>query len=84
MNSVVTKSEKKEFVNNSSERLIERYVFKEIGEEVAIYISRRYEEGVYDNITNAENFTRFMTEEIQSISHDKHMWVRLRRSRPQI
>lgn len=82
--SVVTKSEKKEFVNNASERLIERYVFKEIGEEVASYISRRYEEGVYDTITNAENFTRFMTEEIQSISHDKHMRVRLRRSRPQM
>ncbi len=31
--SVVTKSEKKEFVNNASERLIERYVFKEIGEK---------------------------------------------------
>ena len=82
--SVVTKSEMKEFVNNASERLIERYVFKEIGEEVASYISRRYEEGVYDTITNAENFTRFMTEEIQSISHDKHMRVRLRRSRPQM
>ncbi len=61
--SVVTKSEKKEFVNNASERLIEKYVFKEIGEEVASYISRRYEEGVYDTITIAENFTRFMTEE---------------------
>jgi hypothetical protein len=83
-NTELSKSEIKEFVNNASERLIDRYVFKEIGEEIASYISGRFEEGVYDTITKAGNFSSFMTEEIQSISHDKHMRVILRRPRPQM
>jgi len=80
----LSKSEIKEFVDNTSKQLIDRYVYKEVGEEVDSYIAKRFEEGVYDTIKNAENFARFMTEEIQSISHDKHMRVRIRRARPQM
>jgi hypothetical protein len=59
-NSVVTKSEKKEFVNNASERLIERYVFKEIGEEVASYISRRFL--IMKSLFNSIQIIKMLTE----------------------
>ena len=84
VNTKVTKSEIQEFVNNASESLIKRYVSEEVGEKMANYISKRFKEGVYDTIKNAENFARFMTEELQSISHDKHVRVRIRRANPRM
>jgi tetratricopeptide (TPR) repeat protein len=76
--------EKKEFVERVSQRLIDRYVFKEVGEEVAIYLSKQYKEGVYDTVIKAKNFARIITTDIQSISHDKHMRVIVRRGRPEM
>jgi tetratricopeptide (TPR) repeat protein len=79
----LSKSEIKEFVENASQKLIEQYVYKEIGENVAEYITKRFQEGAYDTILTAKSFEQIMTDELQSISHDKHMRVRIRRTSPQ-
>jgi predicted negative regulator of RcsB-dependent stress response len=80
----VSQDEKEEFVKIVSERLVDRYVFKEVAEDVATYLTRQFEEGVYDTITKANNFIQIMTNEIQSVSHDKHMRVIIRRPRPKL
>ena len=80
----LSNSEIKELVENASERLKKVYVYKEVGEEVAGYISSRLKEDAYDTLLTQENFARVMTADMQSISHDKHMRVRLRRQRQSI
>lgn len=80
----LSRSEINEFVEKASQYLIEDYVFKDIGEEVAEHITRRLKEGAYDTISTKVSFASVMTDEIQSISHDKHMRVRLRQQRQPI
>jgi len=72
---IISDSEKKEFIKRASQGLIDRYVFKEVGEQIAAHINKQLSEGVYDSITKVKNFTRVMTEDIQSINHDKHLRV---------
>jgi hypothetical protein len=78
---IISKEEKNQFIKRVSQGLIDRYVFKEVGEEVASYILEQYKKGIYDTIGEAQKFARKMTEEIQSVSHDKHMRVIVRRGR---
>jgi tetratricopeptide (TPR) repeat protein len=59
-------------------------VFKEVGEDVANYITDQFEKGIYDSITKAQSFAQIMTKDIQSISNDKHMRVILRREGPRL
>ena len=80
-NAELSKSEIKEFVENASNRLIEQYIYKETAEKVAGYIKKRYQEGAYDTISTTNSFKGIMTDELQAISHDKHMRVFLRRQR---
>jgi tetratricopeptide (TPR) repeat protein len=81
---IVAESEKNEFIKRVSQGLSDRYVFKEVGEKVADYITRQYKEGVYDTIRKAMHFTRILTDDIQSVSHDKHMRVIIRQPRPDL
>jgi hypothetical protein len=78
---IISESEKKEFIKRVSQGLRDRYVFKDVGEQIATHINKQLSEGVYDSIKKVENFTRIMTEDIQSINHDKHLRVIERRQR---
>ena len=67
------------FVDSAAYMLIDKYVFEDVGRRVATFIQQRHSAGAYTNITDAEEFTRMMTTDMQSVSNDKHMRVRLRR-----
>jgi tetratricopeptide (TPR) repeat protein len=70
------------FVEKASELLIDRYVFEEIGEQVAAHIRERHSQGAYNDVTDTDEFANLMTSDMQSISKDKHMRVRLNRGAP--
>ncbi len=51
------------------------YVFPEVADQMAQHLQERLAAGVYDNYGNLEAFCGVLTEDLQSISHDKHLRV---------
>jgi C-terminal processing protease CtpA/Prc len=69
-------SERKEAIAKLAEALQQAYVFPEIGERLSASVRGRSESGGYDGCKDAESFARALTEDLQAISHDKHLRVR--------
>jgi len=67
-----------EFVEKSSNLLKEKYVFPEVAEKISVHINDKNKEGFFDNLTDPKEFAEVMTEEMQSISNDKHMKVHVK------
>lgn len=57
--------------------LNEHYVFPEAAKKCGDHIKAKLNSGAFDNINNKEEFASALTKELQSISKDKHMRVRL-------
>lgn len=55
----------------------ENYVFAEMGDKVAADIQSRMKAGEYDKITSGLEFAKTLTANMQAISKDKHMYLRL-------
>jgi hypothetical protein len=73
----ITNEQKTETINNISKLLINQYVFPDVGEECAAHLQAELEEGTFNNIDDKKEFSDLLTQELQSISHDKHMRVRV-------
>jgi len=56
--------------------LVENYVFEDVAKQCAAHIDRKLADGAFDSITDVSAFAQALTNELQSISHDKHMRVR--------
>lgn len=65
-----------EVVAQLSAKLRAAYVFPEIGERMAEYITGRLEDGVYADIADGETLADQLTEDMHEISHDLHLRVR--------
>jgi len=57
-------------------RLNESYVFPEVAKKMEQSIRERVEKKEYDQITSAKQFATTLTNDLQAISHDKHLRVR--------
>lgn len=71
--------ERKAVVERISELIIDNYVYPDIAKKSAANIKQQLEAGEYSNFDDAEAFAKKLTEDLQSINHDKHMRVRIRR-----
>jgi C-terminal processing protease CtpA/Prc len=71
--------QKKEIVNNIGQLLIEKYVFPDVGKDCASHIKAKLEDGIFSKVSDKKEFADLLTEELQSISKDKHMRVRVQR-----
>lgn len=78
----LTKEARIAFVENVSKLLNENYVFPDIAGQIEKHLKDRLASGAFDNLTVANEFAAVMTKELQSISHDKHMRVNVRRGTP--
>ena len=56
--------------------LNDRYVFPEVAKQMEANIRQRIAAKEYDALTSAEEFARKLTEDLQSVSKDKHLRVR--------
>jgi hypothetical protein len=56
-------------------RLQERYVFPETAKKMEAALRQRLEQGAYDSVTSARDFSRLLTEHLQEVSKDKHLRV---------
>ncbi len=75
----LTKEDRIAFVEKVSKLLNENYVFPDIAVQIEKHLKDRLASGAFDNLTAANEFAEVMTKELQSISHDKHMRVNVRR-----
>ncbi len=53
----------------------EKYVFPEIGEEIADHIQAKFDQGGYDQITDANEFAMTLTSDLREPSKDRHWSV---------
>jgi C-terminal processing protease CtpA/Prc len=57
-------------------RLNEAYVFPEMAKKMEAAIRERMQNKEYEQVTSAAAFARTLTENLQAVSHDKHLRVR--------
>ena len=51
------------------------YIFKETGEKMAEKLNTQLDEGKYNKIDDADEFSRVLTEDLRSVSEDRHIRV---------
>lgn len=78
----ISKEEKSKFIQKVSKLLNDNYVFPDIAAKIESHLKSKLTEAVFDSIMDKKEFADVMTKEVQSISHDKHMRIRLRPAQP--
>jgi len=72
---VLTKSNKKKAIERASQLLGKFYVIPELGTQMGDHLKSRRKEGVFKNITDPNDFVNTITNELRSISNDKHLFM---------
>ena len=72
----LTDSERSEVVDSVSRMLNDNYVFPDVAKEMTTLIAKNLKSGNYDALTDPMTFADQLTQDLQSISHDKHLRVR--------
>src|SRR5215213_3940379 len=67
---------KTQVVDAILKELNDRYVFPEVAKQMETNIRQRIGNKEYEAITSAEEFAKKLTEDLQSVSRDKHLRVR--------
>jgi retinol-binding protein 3 len=60
-------------VDRLAQKLHDHYIFPEVAQQMDAAIRARAGAGAYDEITRLESFCEQLTEDLQGISHDKHL-----------
>lgn len=63
-------------IDSVSATLQEEYVFPAVAEKMNALLRKNLKLGAYEKLTNPDDFAAKITEDLQSISHDKHLNVR--------
>jgi len=65
-----------EIVQILSGKLNAHYVFPDIAEQIGERLQKHLEDGDYADITEGEFFALVLTEHLQEVNHDEHLWVK--------
>lgn len=65
-----------EIINTLLRDLTGNYVFPDVAEKMAADIRRRQTDKEYESVSSAQAFAQKLTEDLQSVSKDKHLRVR--------
>lgn len=63
-------------IEKIGELVNENYVFPDVAKSTATHLKKKLQEGRFAGDTDLIAFARSLTEEVQSVNHDKHMRVR--------
>jgi hypothetical protein len=63
-------------IDSVTRSLNEIYVFPDVAKKMEKHLRQQYKKKAYQNITSLTEFTQKLTEDLQEISHDKHLGVR--------
>lgn len=66
-----------EAIEGAIKALTDAYVFPEVAKKMEQAIRHRIQQKEYDNLTDAIDFARKLTADLQEVSHDKHLRVML-------
>jgi len=69
----ITAEEKSAIVKELSKLLNDNYVFPEVALQMEKHITTKLAKGAFDKISKKTEFAKTMTDELQSVSHDKHL-----------
>lgn len=69
------KKEKMEVVESVNHLLNENYVFPEVAKEMTSLLTSKLEKGEYQGIESPDRFAQRLTDDLQSVSKDKHLRV---------
>ena len=76
--STLSPEDQETIINNMGRSLIERYVFPEVGKKCADLIRSNLKNGEYVSLADPAAFAQRLTDDLQGVSSDRHMRVRLR------
>ncbi len=62
-------------IEGAISKLAENYVFPDVAAKMAETVRSRNASGAYDRVTNGPAFAQLLTDELQGVSHDKHLRV---------
>ncbi len=65
-----------EVIDSVAQALNEIYVFPDVAKNMEKHLRKQYKKKAYKDITSLKEFSQKLTEDLQEISHDKHLWVR--------
>lgn len=65
-----------EIIDSVTQALNEVYVFADVAKEMEKHLRKQYKKKAYQEITSLKDFSQKLTEDLQEISNDKHLWVR--------
>ncbi len=68
---------RKQVVQGAAGALAESYVYPELGASMGKAITASLEKGEYDTINDERAFAEKLTKDLQAVSHDKHLRVRM-------
>lgn len=65
-----------EVIDSVTQALNEIYVFPDVAKKMEKHLRKQYKNKAYKDITSLSQFAQKLTEDLQEISHDRHLWVR--------
>ncbi len=65
-----------EIIDSVTQALNEIYVFPDVAKKMEKHLRQQYKKQAYKDITSLTEFTQKLSEDLQQISHDRHLWVR--------
>ncbi|HEV7330256.1 MAG TPA: S41 family peptidase [Flavisolibacter sp.] len=68
-------AEQKQVIDSVSRRLLDNYVFPEVAQKMSTLIRENYQKGVYKATASVASFAEKLTEDLRSVSKDKHLRV---------
>jgi hypothetical protein len=74
-NHVIDQTEKQEIVDSIAILMTDKYVFADVGKKMGDMIIQNLAEGKYDNLGSHPEFAQTLTDDLRSVSKDKHIGV---------
>lgn len=72
----IDNKEKQQVIDSIMLFMADYYVFPDVGKEMGDYLQKRLKTGEYDKINDYMEFGATLSEDLQSVSNDKHIGVR--------
>jgi len=74
---LLTPEDRAAIIDTTAKLYAREYLFPDVGNQMAEHIRKQFQEGKYDSLVTPPEFASRLTDDLRSISHDKHVSVRL-------
>lgn len=72
-NKEISKKEKAEIIKLISQNLLETYIDLDVAKEMTLELKSNEKSNKYKSITNPDEFSKIVTQDLQNVSHDLHL-----------